>query len=164
MDKFPEGVSVAIDLAARDIARVASEHFGSEHYPRILKNVSAMVKAAVSGSAQDAGGWVSPGPGWSRDAAPESPGLVDREKLQDSASRWWETLDDSGRIAAIMGPAGHHKSEYINNIVQKYEGKPESVLSKEMPGLSNVYEAGSAPAAPEKPAPAAETQEAVTEW
>ncbi len=69
----------------------------------------------------------------------EDPGAaVDSEVLARSVNRWWDALDPAGQMNAVQ-IAGYDKSQFVRNIVQKYQGKPETTLITEIPDLAATY-------------------------
>lgn len=150
MENFHNDVELAIDLAAHDVAKVLSDIYGGD-FMSVRRNIASMIRMGCRGS-KGQQHWVSSAKegAWLVNAA--DPGAVDRDALSRAIPKWWDSLDGNRQLQVIMGPAGHHKSEYINSILQKYQDKPESNLAKDLPDLQQFYskEVGAAPAAPEQ--------------
>jgi len=163
--EMSKDVELAIDLAARDVAKVVSDRYSSSDFSRVRRTVAGMLKAAVSGYCTESD-WVSADDGdqWTRTAA-EAPGGLDKDVFERAVNKWWDAMAPQQQLNVIMGPAGHQKSEYINGIRQKYQDKPESILAAELPDLQKVYrsERGAAPAAAPAPAAPAAPEEAPAE-
>jgi len=158
MAEFTDGVEFAIEMAARDVARAVVDSYGLDiDYDRTRRNVQAMMSASVRGSTSlgQKVAWTSDYKDpWIVSAADVAPGGIDRAKFDASLQKWWSSLDDKGKLGVILGAAGHHDSEYINNIRQKYQDKPESVLMKEVPELHRFYREESGAATMPAPRPA----------
>lgn len=150
--EFIPDVELAIDLAAREVAKSLSDAYGAD-FSRVRRNISVLIRAAAAGTRNDAG-WLphKPSDPWVRAA---QPGTVDKEILQRAVSKWWDSLDPQAQLGVIMGPAGHHKSEYINNLVQKYQEKPEAELSRDIPDLHKAYLGEAGHGAKQQEAPSA---------
>lgn len=160
MKHFNKDVELAIDFAANEISKAVADTYSAD-YQRVRKNVRAMICAAVSGSCNDAG-WASGSniDPWLRSAA-DPPGGLDRAAFSNALNKWWDALDDKGKLGVVLGPAGHHKSEFVNNLLQKYQDKPEAVLLKDLPDLQRAYRAelGGGQTPTPAPAPAAVPEE-----
>lgn len=168
MAEFIQNVELAIELAARDIARVVVDSYGPDiDYARAKRNVHAMISSAIRGSTilGQKVSWTGPvSDPWIISAADVGSGGIEKDRFDSAIQKWWASLDEKGKLGVILGPAGHHDSEYINNIRQKYQDKPEATLMKEVPELHRFYreESGATnkPTATPSPAPRPESLEA----
>jgi hypothetical protein len=161
MELHPE-VSLAIELAARDVSRAFADHYSrSADYASLKRTIGGFISMAVSKATMSESIWTdsSSSTKWTRSADDSAPGTVEPKALEQAINKWWKTLDDTTKLEAIMNPdwgAGHHDSEYMNNIKQKFQGKPLADLGK-VPELDAAYReetgvSGQPPATP-KPAP-----------
>lgn len=140
-------VELAIDLAARDVAKAFADIYGDpDAAVEIKRLITGYASMAVSKAAMEADkkSWTGEATAaWLVTADPQT--SLDQDALVRAIGRWWDGLDATKQLSVIMGPAGHHKSEYISNLEQKYRDKPESVLEKDLPELAALYKAEANP-------------------
>lgn len=152
MELHPE-VTLAIDLAARDVAKAFADHYGrGSDYASLRRSIGGFISMAVAKSAmKEVQVWTDASQVWTKTSADAPAGTIDPKILESATNKWWDAMDPAGQLFAITEHAGHHKSEYVKTIVQKFQGKPISELS-EIPELDAAYKAeSSAPAAPAPP-------------
>lgn len=140
MSELHPEILASIDLAAREVAAAFYERHGGDvvSLRRLFSGFLGMAVTKAAGSNQAAGGWTCDLPGWTTTAADPQVGLDD-EAFARAVNKWWDSLDEAGQLNAVMQHAGHHKSEYVNNILQKYKDKPESILLRDIPDLDALY-------------------------
>lgn len=140
MELKPE-VQLAIDYAAKDVAKAYCDMYGrGGDYASIKRAIAGFISMAVVKSELSKGAcWFASGSQepWTVKAQDPAAGM-DQEALNRAVNKWWDSMDPAGQMRAIEH-AGHHKSEFIRNIIQKYQGKPETQLMTEIPELAEVY-------------------------
>jgi hypothetical protein len=134
-------VEAAISYAAADVARAYSDAYGrTADYASIRRALVGFMSMAIVKSELGKDDWMAKtakAEPWCVKA--DDPGAaVDSEVLARSVSRWWDSLDPAGQMSAVE-LAGYNKSQFIRNIVQKYQGKPETTLITEIPDLAATY-------------------------
>jgi hypothetical protein len=132
-------VAAAIDYAARDVAKAYCDAYGrNADFAKIRRALVGFMSMTIVKSELGQEDWTAAvTEPWLVKA--EDPGQgMDSEVLSRSVNRWWDSMDPAGQMRAVE-MAGHHKSEFIRNIIQKYQGKPETQLITDIPDLAATY-------------------------
>lgn len=160
MDNFNPDVELAIELGAREIAKCISDRYSAD-FTKVHKNMNSMIRAAARYSCSGVVGWVkdSGDDQWLRLA--DEVAQLDGASLDRALGRWWDSLDDKGKLDVIMST--HKKTEFLGNLKQKYQSNPDK-MGQDLPALSKIYQEESnpsrVPVPTTAPAPAAPAEEA----
>lgn len=159
---IPIGIQMAVDYAARDIARAIVDDCNCHtEYSVINRSVAFMLRASVAGvlakqSAREEI-WLDPSAkGWLTRAAETGPGGLNNDAVKAALQEWWGGLDDEKKYTAMKSL--FQDSEVLSRYASKLVNKQEGDLSTIDPKLLEIYrsKAGGAakPAAPKPDAPA----------
>lgn len=136
MENLNPDVELSIVLGAREIAKTISDCYGVE-FTKAHRNINAMIRAAAHGSLHDGDKWIT------RNVSEQSHWISAAETLaldgpafDRALGLWWKSLDDKGKLDVIM--SSHKETEFLNNIKQKYQSKPDA-LAQELPALDKIY-------------------------
>lgn len=142
--EFPRDIQLAIDLAARDVAKAFSDRYGyTASFGKVFKEARGMLSMAMAQACSKklAKSWTSAGAGdWTTKHADVATGGVDERALGEAVREWFGTLSDQEKYRAATEVAGYDDSTFAHNIIQKYEGKAPGVLEKEQPGVFELYQ------------------------
>lgn len=143
--EFHKSISMAIDLAAKDIAKVTCDNYGlgTAYYSKIHRDARAMLSAAVAQSVQkvEKASWTrEKGNQWlSRESDVNKMGW-DEEALKVATSEWFKNLSTESKYDHAQSLAGQSDDVVAGTISQKFAAMaPQSVFNK-YEGFRDAYE------------------------